>query len=135
MRYEHYEIPAKPYNHMQLPSLICWVIWLERNISIFECGTPSISATTFKALGIYNTWNAAHTNKPTPQHTLKVPIFEDTNIGWFDGAALSDVSQSEARGAIKTKKKHLLQTVACAPIPGQKFWVPGPHYTWPPDFI
>ena len=60
----------------------------------FENGTPFVSATTYKSLGIYNTWNAALANKPLKQHTLKVPILEGTNIGWFDGTALSYGTQS-----------------------------------------
>jgi len=75
---------------MHLPSLICWAPWLERNTTIFENWTPSISATTYKALGIFNTWNVVLANKPIHQHTLKVPILEDTHIGWFDGEAVSD---------------------------------------------
>jgi hypothetical protein len=106
----------KEHKHMHLPSLICWAIWLERNKMIFECGTPSVSVAAYKALGIFNTWNVALANKPTPQHTLKVHVLEDTYIGWFDGATLSDGSQSGVGGVIKTTQNTYYKwTFNCGP--------------------
>lgn len=77
---------------MHLPSLICWVIWMERNNTIFENGTPSVSATAYRALVIHNAWNATHVNKPLKHHSLKVPTLEGTHFGWFDGVMHSDGS-------------------------------------------
>jgi hypothetical protein len=35
-----------------LPAYICWFIWLDRNKTIFESGTPSIQKIVFLALGV-----------------------------------------------------------------------------------
>jgi ribonuclease HI len=106
----------KEHKHSHLPSLICWTTWLERNKSIFENGTPSISVAAYKALGIYNTWNATLAHKPSLQHTLKDPVLDYTNIGWFDGATLSDGTQSGVGGLIKTTQNTLYKwTFNCGP--------------------
>jgi hypothetical protein len=34
-----------------LPAFICWFIWLDRNKTIFESGTPSIQKIVFLSLG------------------------------------------------------------------------------------
>jgi hypothetical protein len=87
---------------LHLPSLICWTIWLERNKTIFENGTPSIIAVAYKALRIYKSWKEAHIKKPRLQYIKKGPDFDDTPIGWFYEATLSNGSQSGDGGLIKT---------------------------------
>jgi hypothetical protein len=78
------------HKFMHLPSIICWVIWLERNNAIFYNGTPSTSATAYKALGIFNSWNDSHASKASPHRTLKIPELDDITMPWFDGAVLSN---------------------------------------------
>jgi ribonuclease HI len=91
----------KEHKLIHLPSLICWTIWLERNKTIFENGSPSTSVAAYKALGIFNSWKEAHTKKIRIPHIKKGPDLDDTPTGWFDGATLSNGSQSGAGGLIK----------------------------------
>ena len=86
---------------MHLPAIICWMIRLQRNNTIFNNGTPSTSVAAYKALGIFNSWNDSHASKLRPQLTLKIPEFDDIITTWFDGETLSNGSQSGAGGLIK----------------------------------
>jgi hypothetical protein len=76
----------KEHNLLHLPSLVCWSIWLDKNKTIFENGTPSSSTAAYKTLGIFKTWNDFHSRKTRLQHTKKAPDIDDTPTGWFDGA-------------------------------------------------
>jgi hypothetical protein len=106
----------REHNLIHLPSLICWSIWLERNKSIFDNGTPSNSVTAYKALGIYNSWIDTLANKPSLQRSLQVPVLENNYIGWFDGATLSNGSQSGAGGLIKfAQNSYYKWTLNCGP--------------------
>jgi ribonuclease HI len=101
---------------MHLPSLVCWSIWLDRNKTIFENGTPSTSTAAYKALGIFKTWNDFHSSKPRLQHTKKVPDIEDIPTGWFDGATHSNGSQSGAGGLIRISQNSFYKwTFNCGP--------------------
>jgi hypothetical protein len=38
------------FDYPTLPTFICWFIWLDRNKTIFEAGTPSIQKIIFQAI-------------------------------------------------------------------------------------
>jgi hypothetical protein len=70
----------------------------------------------YKALGIFNSWNDSHSSKPRLQHTKKGPDLDDTPTGWFDGATLSNGSQSGAGGLIKISQNTFYKwTFNCGP--------------------
>jgi hypothetical protein len=124
--------------HIHLPPLICWIVWLVRNSSIFENTTPSTIAATSKAIGHYYVWLDTHDNKTTQHRSKKIPELEDTITGWFDGTSSTNGFQSGAGGQIKiSQSTYYKWTFNCgpAPTPGHNFWVPGPHYFWPLNFI
>jgi hypothetical protein len=104
------------HNFLQLPSIICWAIWIERNNAIFNNGTPSTSTTAYKTLGIYNSWNESHASKARPHWTLKIPDLDDITTAWFDGATLSNGLQSGVGGLIKiSHNSHYKWTFNCVP--------------------
>jgi ribonuclease HI len=106
----------KEHKHMHLPSIICWMIWLERNNTIFENGTPSSTAAAYKALGIYNSWNDSLAKKTRLQRILKAPKLDDVPTAWFDGAARTNGSLSGAGGLIKTTHNTFYKwTFNCGP--------------------
>jgi hypothetical protein len=86
-------------NLSSLPTFICWFIWLERNLAIFESRNPSIEKVSFLSLG------AVRSHRPQEKvHSIRrsvhtLPI--DKIIGWFDGAAQKNGEQSGAGGVIK----------------------------------
>lgn len=62
---------------------------------------PFINSTAYKSLGLLKTRTATHTRKHCLQNTKRAPDLRDTPTGRFDGSALSNGTQSEARGLIK----------------------------------
>lgn len=50
-------------NLKNLPSLVCWFVWLERNKKFFENGTPSTSIVAYKTLGMLKKWTNIHPSK------------------------------------------------------------------------
>jgi hypothetical protein len=62
---------------------------------------PSINSTAYKSLGLLKTWTATHTRKHCLQNTKRAHVLRDTPTGWFDGATLSNGTQSGAGGLIK----------------------------------
>jgi ribonuclease HI len=82
-----------------LPTFICWFIWLERNLAIFESRNPSLEKVIFLSLG------AVRSHRPQERlHSIRrsvhiLPL--NRIIGWFDGAAQKNGEQSGAGGVIK----------------------------------
>jgi hypothetical protein len=97
----------REHNHLHLPSLACWSIWLVRNNTIFENGFPSTGTAIYKTLGFLKTWNELYSNKTRLQNNKKIPDLEDIPTGWFDGAAQSNGEQSGVGGLIRITKNSL----------------------------
>jgi len=72
------------HNFPTLLAFICWFIWLERNLAIFESGTPSIQKITFLSLGAVGSHMTIEKVYSTRCSVFAIP--EDKIIGWFDGA-------------------------------------------------
>jgi ribonuclease HI len=87
------------FNFPTLPAFICWFIWLERNLAIFESGTPSIQKIAFLSLGAVGSHRTKEKVYPTRCSVFAIP--EDKIIGWFDGATQRNGDQSGAGGVIK----------------------------------
>ena len=81
------------------PTFICWFIWLDRNKTIFESGTPSIQKIVFLALEAVGNHRKKEKDYLPRISTFEVP--EEKVIGWFDGATHQNGEQSGAGGMIK----------------------------------
>ena len=52
-------------NYKTLPAYVCWYLWLDRNNSIFESGTPSILRIMYLSLGALGThWKNIKVSAP-----------------------------------------------------------------------
>jgi len=83
----------------KLNKTICWFIWLDRNKTIFESGTPSIQKLVFLALEAVGNHRKKEKDYLPRISTFEIP--EDKVIGWFDGVAQQNVEQSGAGGVTK----------------------------------
>jgi hypothetical protein len=104
----------------------------------FENETPSTSSATYKTLGLFKNWNDIHPCKPRLQNTKRTLDLEDTPTGWFDGATLSNGTQSGVGGLIIiTKNSSYRWNFNCGLGTNTRVELLGawPLYTWPPDFI
>jgi hypothetical protein len=82
-----------------LPTFICWFIWLERNLAIFESRKPSLEKVSFLSLGVVRS-HRPQENRHYCSRTVHTLPFNRI-IGWFDGAAQKNGEQSGAGGVIK----------------------------------
>jgi hypothetical protein len=87
------------HNFPTLPAFICWFIWLERNLAIFESRTPSIQKIAYLSLGAVGSHRTKEKVYPTRCSVLAIP--KDKIIGWFDGATQRNGDLSGAGGVIK----------------------------------
>jgi hypothetical protein len=83
-----------------LAATICWFIWNERNIAIFENVVPSFQSVVIKILGLYK--HQPSTQKFTPIRECMVTQSDGFSIAFFDGATPSDKKVYGAGGVIKT---------------------------------
>jgi hypothetical protein len=90
------------FDYPTLPAFICWFIWLERNKTIFEVGTPSIQKIVFQAIEAVSIYRKKV--KEIHSRTITFDCPEDRIMGWFDGAAQQNGEQSGAGGWIKINK-------------------------------
>jgi len=79
-----------------LPAYICWFIWLERNKTIFESGTPSIQKMVYQSLGAVG--RSKKKEKVQFSRTSSFVIPEQKIIGWFDEIAQQNRDQSGVGG-------------------------------------
>ena len=61
-----------------LPAFLCWYIWIERNMTIFEAGSPSIQKVVYKAIGAVNSYGIKA--KDTLPQTIHVHLPVDRAI-------------------------------------------------------
>jgi hypothetical protein len=95
--FEYWAKKETKYSH--LPCLVSWHIWLERNKTIFEHGSPSTNTVCYKILGGLE---CAKMQKEPTQRSIKPTIQNGRTTGWFDGAAQNNGQQSGAGGLIRT---------------------------------
>jgi hypothetical protein len=86
-------------NFPSLPAFICWFIWLERNMAIFESRSPSIEKIYFLSLGVVSSYRPKENVHTKRCSSLALP--SDKIIGWFDGATQRNGEISGAGGVIK----------------------------------
>jgi hypothetical protein len=77
-------VPKNP----NLPSIVSWHVWLERNKVIFENGSPSIYSIVFKSLGGID--RLVDAKKVLTSRSFKTSFQDFATVGWFDGATLSN---------------------------------------------
>jgi hypothetical protein len=71
---------------IELPVLVCWFIWLERNMLLFNNGNISPHGVAFKSIGSFNVCVSSH--KIQNLYRVKRPPRLQQMVGWFDGALL-----------------------------------------------
>ena len=85
-------------NRLSLSSFICWFIWLERNLAIFESRKPSFEKVYFLSLGVVRSHKPQETMHSIRHSIHTLPI--NKIIKWFDGAAEKKGEQIGAGGVI-----------------------------------
>ena len=68
---DHWTTSEKFYK--MLPPLVNWYIWLSRNYKIFENKNPSISAISYKALGLFHLWKDMYRDTEKKKILIKPP--------------------------------------------------------------
>jgi hypothetical protein len=89
---------SHPKWHM-FPSIVCWQIWLERNLVIFEEGQASKVSVVHMILGWIG--RSQMTTKTVGKTKIPPYLNEGRPIGWFDGAAQRRGQTSGAGGVIR----------------------------------
>ena len=83
-----------------LPAFLCWYIWNETNITIFEAGSPSFQKVVYKAIGAVSIHGIKA--KDTLPCIVRVNLLVDRAIAWFDGETQQWGEKSGAGGKIMT---------------------------------
>jgi ribonuclease HI len=92
---------SKLANHsINLPPMVCWFIWIDRNTCIFENKSPSATTVAYKSLGLHHTWTTIHPRAMAIATMHKTPTPEKSHTGWFDGASQSNGTQSGTGGVL-----------------------------------
>jgi hypothetical protein len=97
-----------------LPSLICWHLWLERNLVIFENGRASTTSVFHRI----RAWLGLSKVLLQPTIAEKSPpsIIEGFPVGWFDGAAQGRGQFSGAGGIIRVNRHTIFKWMLnCGP--------------------
>jgi hypothetical protein len=82
----------KESKYSTLPFLVSWHIWLERNKTIFENGSPYIKNVLYKIIGGME--SVKITQKEPFHRSIKSPSQNWMTTGWFDGAAQNNGQES-----------------------------------------
>jgi hypothetical protein len=69
------------FDYPTLPTFICWFIWLDRNKTIFESGTPSIQKIVFLAIGAVSNYRIKEKD-----NLPRISTFEIQKIKSLDGS-------------------------------------------------
>jgi ribonuclease HI len=95
-----FELWAKRfYSHHTLLVFICWLIWKERNLAIFETKSPSMEKVILLSIVEWPVIVPRKLQK-TIRHSIHI-MPQHRIIGWFDGATQRNGEQSGAGGVIK----------------------------------
>jgi hypothetical protein len=76
-------------------------IWLDINNFTFENRPPSASIVAYKSLGLHYSWTTIHPRTMGKKTKHKIPISENTPMGWLNGASQSNGLQSGVGGVIR----------------------------------
>ena len=90
-----------------LPVFLCSIIWLERNLVLFENGIPSIQRASYRTLSFLRDFCTEKKRKKPRRQLLRDVTRDPTSwfdrevSGWFDGAASTSGQNNGVGGIIK----------------------------------
>jgi len=87
------------YSYPTLSAFICWYIWNERNLAIFESKSPSMEKVFFLSIAVVAFHSPQKTQKSIRRSAHILP--QHIIIGWFDGEAQRNGEQSGVGGVVK----------------------------------
>eukprot|EP00253_Pinus_taeda_P036400 PITA_36400 len=92
-------------NLRNLPPIVCWGVWLERNKCLFKDNVPSAEATTIQSTVVYSSIPEPENTRNKPQ-SKEEPIKAGVPWAYFDGA--SQINSAGAGIIIHLNDSHSL---------------------------